>query len=89
LEFKINWNPSAILRTITAFANKYENLGSGYIVVGIEEENGMPKRPVYGFDRESFDKLQKKMLSYCNLIRSTHFPRLSLEENDGKHVLLI
>jgi ATP-dependent DNA helicase RecG len=89
LEFKRSWNPSAIMRTITAFANDYENLGSGYIVVGIEEENGMPKRPVYGFEPESFDKVQKEMLGYCNLIRPTYFPRLSLEEIDGKHVLLI
>jgi ATP-dependent DNA helicase RecG len=89
LEFKRSWNPSAILRTITAFANDYENLGSGYIVVGIEEENGMPKRPVFGFEPESFDRVQKEMLGYCNLIRPTYFPRLSLEEIDGKHVLLI
>ena len=89
LEFKRSWNPSAIMRTIAAFANDFENLGSGYIVVGIEEENGMPKRPVYGFEPESFDKVQKEMLGYCNLIRPTYFPRLSLEEIDNKHVLLI
>lgn len=89
LEFKRSWNPSAILRTITAFANDFENLGSGYILVGIEEENGMPKRPVYGFEPENFDKVQKEMLGYCNLIRPNYYPRLSLEEIDGKHVLLI
>ena len=89
LEFKKGWNPSAILRTITAFANDFENLGSGYILVGIEEENGMPKRPVFGFEPESFDKVQKEMLGYCNLIRPTYFPHLSLEEIDGKHILLI
>jgi ATP-dependent DNA helicase RecG len=89
LEFKRSWNPSAILRTIAAFANDFENLGSGYIVVGIDEENGMPKRPIYGFEPENFDKIQKEMLGYCNLIRPTYFPRLSLEEIDGKYVLLI
>lgn len=89
LEFKRSWNPSAILRTITAFANDFENLGSGYIVVGIDEENGMPKRPVFGFEPENFDKVQREMLGYCNLIRPTYFPRLSLEEIDGKYVLLI
>jgi ATP-dependent DNA helicase RecG len=89
LEFKRSWNPPAILRTITAFANDFENLGSGYIVVGIDEENGMPKRPVYGFEPENFDKVQKEMLGYCNLIRPNYFPRLSLEEIDSKHVLLI
>lgn len=43
------------MRTVGAFANDFENLGSGYIVVGIEEENGMPKPPVYGFPTEDFD----------------------------------
>lgn len=89
LEFKKSWNPPAILRTIAAFANDFENLGSGYIIVGIEEENGMPKRPIYGFPAEDFDKVQKEMLGYCNLIRPTYFPRLSLEQIDDKHVLLI
>ena len=89
LEFKKSWNPPAIMRTIASFANDFENLGSGYIVVGIDEENGMPKRPVYGFDPENFDKVQREMLGYCHLIRPTYFPRLSLEEIDGKHVLLI
>ncbi|MET3129601.1 ATP-dependent DNA helicase RecG [Arcicella rosea] len=89
LEFKKSWNPTAIMRTVGAFANDFENLGSGYIVVGIEEENGMPKRPVYGFPTEDFDKVQKQMLGFCNLIRPAYFPKLSLEEIDGKHVLLI
>ena len=35
LEFKRSWNPPAILWTLAAFANDFENLGSGYIVVGI------------------------------------------------------
>ncbi|HDY76277.1 MAG TPA: transcriptional regulator, partial [Candidatus Marinimicrobia bacterium] len=89
IEYKKGWNPAAIMRTIAAFANDFENLGSGYIVVGIEEENGMPKRPVYGFPQEQFDKVQKEMIGYCNLIRPPYFPRMALEEVDGKYVLLI
>ena len=89
IEFKKGWNPTTIMRTITAFANDFENLGSGYIVVGIEEENGLPKRPVYGFPPEQFDKVQKEMIGYANLIRPPYFPRLSLAEIDGKHLLLI
>ncbi len=89
IEFKKGWNPKTIMRTVSAFANDFENLGSGYIVVGIDEDNGMPKRPVFGFSPEQFDRVQKEMLNYCNLIRPAYFPRLSLEEIDGKHVLLI
>ena len=89
IEYKKGWNPVRIMQTIAAFANDFENLGSGYIVVGVEEENGMPKRPVYGFLPEQFDKVQKEMIGYCNLIRPPYFPRLSLKEIDGKHVLVI
>ena len=89
IEYKKGWNPDAIMRTVAAFANDFENLGSGYILIGIEEEDGMPKRPVHGFPPEQFDKIQKEMIGYCNLIRPPYFPRLALEEVDGKHVLVI
>ena len=34
IEYKKGWNPDAIIRTICAFANDFENLGGGYIVIG-------------------------------------------------------
>ena len=34
IEYKQGWNPTAIYHTICAFANDFENLGGGYIVVG-------------------------------------------------------
>lgn len=58
IEYKKGWNPTAIYHTICAFANDFENLGGGYIVVGVEEENGMAKRPVLGVPEEQLDKIQ-------------------------------
>lgn len=52
IEYKQGWNPTAIYHTICAFANDFENLGDGYIVVGIEEKNGMAKRPVLGTEEQ-------------------------------------
>jgi ATP-dependent DNA helicase RecG len=89
MEFKEGWNPTPILRTICAFANDFENEGSGYIIVGVAEENGKPIRPVKGFNPDDFETVQKEMIGYCNLIQPTYFPSLSLEEIDGKHVLAI
>jgi len=43
----------------------------------------MPKRPVYGFLTEDYDKVQKQMLGFCNLIRPAYFLKLSLEEIGG------
>ncbi len=35
IEFKTGWNPSQIYHTICAFANDYDDLGGGYIVLGV------------------------------------------------------
>ena len=48
IEFKKGWNPDRIYRSICAFANDFDNIGGGYILVGVEEENGVAKRPVCG-----------------------------------------
>ena len=48
LELKKNWNPEPILHTICAFANDIDNWGGGYILIGVEEENGRPKMPITG-----------------------------------------
>ncbi len=77
------------MRTVCAFANDFENEGSGYIVVGVAEENGKPIRPVKGFDVNTFESIQKEMIGYANLIQPTYFPRLSMEDIDDKQVLVI
>ena len=43
IEYKENWNPESILHTLCAFANDIDNWSGGYIVVGVGEENGLPK----------------------------------------------
>jgi hypothetical protein len=45
LEFKTGWNPEAVLHTMCAFANDFHNLGGGYLVIGVEERNGLPVPP--------------------------------------------
>ena len=42
LEFKAGWNPEAVLHTMCAFANDFHNLGGGYIIIGVDEDNGRP-----------------------------------------------
>lgn len=39
MEFKKDWNPKRVMRTVCAFANGFENEGSGYIVIGVEEND--------------------------------------------------
>ncbi|MCT4588814.1 MAG: putative DNA binding domain-containing protein [Carboxylicivirga sp.] len=89
IEFKEDWNPTTIMRTVCAFANDFENEGSGYIIVGVKEENGKPLRPVSGFNPDALERVQKEMIGYANLIQPPYMPRLSLEEIDDRNVLVI
>ncbi len=69
LDFKKGWNPEDVLHTMTAFANDIHNWGGGYIVVGVEEQNGMPLLPPCGIDTNSLDGIQKELVQICNLVQ--------------------
>lgn len=90
IEFKRGWNPDDIYHSISAFANDIDNLGGGYILVGVEQdEHGLAKRPVLGVPVEQLDKIQKQMVGFNNMISPYYLPRTSIEEVDGKHVFVI
>lgn len=89
IEFKDGWNPVPIYRTICAFANDIDNLGGGYIIVGVEEINGIAQRPVKGLPIESLDKIQRQLVQFNTLMEPHYTPRISVEEVDGRHVLVI
>lgn len=44
VEYKIGWNPEKVLHTICAFANDFDNIGGGYVVIGVSEEDSRPLR---------------------------------------------
>ena len=63
IEYNENWNPEKVLHSVCAFANDIDNLGGGYIIIGIREENGMPILPISGIDKNSVDKINKELLA--------------------------
>lgn len=90
IEFKKGWNPSDIYQTICAFANDFENLGGGYILVGVEQdENGVAIRPVKGIELSQIDKIQKEMIGYDAKIKPEYVSRSEAVEIDGRHILAI
>jgi len=89
IEFKEGWNPDAIYRTICAFANDFDNTGGGYIVIGVEEENGVAKRPIKGLKAKEVAEIQKKMIGFNNLINPVYFPKLYVEEVDGMQIIVL
>ena len=89
IEFKKGWNPAKIYQTICAFANDFDNIGGGYILVGVEEENGVAKRPIHGLSESELDSIQKAMIGFNNKINPYYLPRTSVEKIDGKYILVI
>ncbi|MBQ8179115.1 MAG: putative DNA binding domain-containing protein [Candidatus Methanomethylophilaceae archaeon] len=89
LEFKRGWNPEPILHTIVAFANDIDNLGGGYILIGVEESKGMPLGDVVGIDRSSVDRINKDLLNLCNQIEPRYIPETDTFDHEGKTVMVI
>ena len=89
IEFKEGWNPDAIYRSVCAFANDFENNGGGYIFIGVEEQNGVAKRPVKGLALDQLDTIQKQMIGFNKLIKPVYSPKLSIEEIDGKTLIVL
>ena len=89
IEFKAGWNPDSIYHSICAFANDFDNIGGGYILVGVEEEKGIAKRPVKGLPTSEIDGILKDMVGFNNKINPYYMPRTSVEEVDGQNILVI
>ena len=91
IEFKKGWNPVSIYHSVCAFANDFDDLGGGYIVVGVDtdDKTGVAIRPVEGIPIEEIDNILQDMVGYNNKIAPYYMPRTSTEEVDGKTVLVI
>ena len=60
-----------------------KNVGGGYILIGVEEESGIAKRPVVGLSASKIASIQKEMIGYNNLINPVYHPKLFIETVDG------
>lgn len=91
IEYKEGWNPNAIYRSICAFANDFENLGGGYILIGVEEDKvtRTAKRPVKGLSTAQIGAIQHEMIGYNNLMKPYYAPRLYIEELDGQQIIVL
>lgn len=72
LELKASWDVQTtgpqVIETLCAFANDLQNLNGGYIVIGVEEQNGVAVRPVRGLGPHVLDGAQKWIRGNCNPI---------------------
>ena len=90
IEYKAGWNPQSVLHTICAFANDFHNLGGGYIVLGVEEQNGRPVLPPTGIDPESVEAIQKELLNLgYSAIQPWCHPNSATYDVDGQTILVL
>src|ERR1035437_1929319 len=90
IEYKAGWNPDAILRTICAFANDFENLGGGYVVIGQDcDAHGQAIFPPVGLPAKQVDKIQQELLACCQLIQPPYLPALSVEVVEGRNLMVL
>ena len=89
VEYKGDWNPEPILHSICAFANDIDNWGGGYIIIGINEEDGMPKFPIQGLEKSSVDRINKELLQKCNLLEPRYIPIVEQTTFDGKEIVVL
>lgn len=89
IEWKSDFNPAPILHTLCAFANDIDNIGGGYLVIGIEEENGRPKYPLKGLDPDHADSIMKKLRELCLKIEPVYQPLAEPVVYQNKTFILI
>ena len=90
VEYKAGWNPEAVLHSICAFANDFHNLGGGYVVVGVEEQNGQPVLPPVGLQPGQIDGIQKELLNLGHAaMQPAYHPLTATYEVQGKLILVL
>ncbi|MCD6375524.1 MAG: putative DNA binding domain-containing protein, partial [Caldisericaceae bacterium] len=89
IEFRKGWNPERVIKTITSFANDFNNWGGGYIILGIEEKDGKPVLPPAGIKISEIDKIQKELNALCRKIIPNYFPLVEPVDYRGKKILIL
>lgn len=89
IEFKETWNAEASLKSVCAFANDLDNWGGGYIVIGVEENEGQPVYPLKGVPVDKIDAYQKNILSKCKLIRPAYIPIVEIVDYENKKFIVL
>lgn len=89
VEFKTGFNPNPIIHTICAFANDIDNIGGGYIVIGIEERDGMPVLPPKGIEQSEVDGILKRLVGMCRTIEPLYNPIVEPVEFQGAYLIVI
>ena len=84
IELKEGFNPKAILHSMCAFANDFNNWGGGYILLGVSDN-----RDIIGLEDKQVDSIMKQILDLSNKIRYPYFPIVEPVRYSGKMILVL
>ena len=92
IDFKASWNEVirvATVQTIAAFANDFQGLNGGYVVLGIEDSQGQPVLPPRGLDGFDLERVQKEIRGACERIVPGYQPIIVPEVFQGKQIIVL
>jgi ATP-dependent DNA helicase RecG len=94
VDWKATGNPEKIAKTLAAYANDYEQVGSGLVVCGVEESKNPQdgtKAVVAGLARATIEELQNRVFELArSLVHPPIAPRFDrVAVGNGKEVLLV
>jgi len=84
IELKKGFNPKAILHSMCAFANDFNNWGGGYILVGVSDN-----RDIIGLKEKQIDSIMKQILDLSNKIQYPYFPIVEPVRHSDKRILVL
>jgi len=89
IELKKGWNPEDIIHSLCAYANDINNWDGGYIIIGVEEENGKAKLPPIGLQVQALDAIQKKLIELSHKLSPAYVPVFQPYLMNEKHILVV
>ncbi len=91
-EYKRTWSEQTLeqtIRAVCAFANDFFGLNGGYIIIGIDAQDGVPVLPPHGLETLDLEEVQKQIRGNCKRIDPEYQPVISPETYQGKQILVI
>ena len=89
IELKKGWNPEDVIHSLCAYANDINNWDGGYVIIGVEEENGKAKLPPIGLQVQELDAIQKKLIELSYKLSPIYVPVFQPYLMNERHILVV
>jgi len=77
------------LTVFSTYANDINNWDGGYVIIGVEEDNGKAKLPPIGLHVQELDAIQKKLIELSHKLSPVYIPVFQPYLMNGEHILVV